>query len=71
MAIDSSLSSKILVGVSTGKIILYELSKNQPMQVIETIQSTNETAITSIKFIQKHNLFGVADQSGFIKFYDS
>ena len=34
MAIDSSLSGKILVGVSTGKIILYELSRDKPMQVI-------------------------------------
>lgn len=34
MAIDSSLSSKILVGVSSGKIILYELSRDKPMQVV-------------------------------------
>lgn len=34
MAIDSSSSSKILVGVSTGKLILYELSRDKPMQVV-------------------------------------
>ena len=69
MAIDSSLSGKILVGVSTGKIILYELSRDKPMQVIKTIQSTNEIAITSIKFLKKSNCFAVADQNGFIRFF--
>jgi len=34
MAIDSSSTNKILVGVSAGKIILYELSRDKPMQVV-------------------------------------